>query len=388
MARVELQKVSKFYKNGGRLVKAVDGIDLDIHDREFMVLVGPSGCGKSTTLRMVAGLEKVTEGVIRIGDRVVNDVEPKDRDIAMVFQNYALYPHMTVYKNLAFGLQFWHKKSAMSAAEIDRRVRQAAHTLDIAPYLERKPGTLSGGQRQRVAVGRAIVREPKAFLFDEPLSNLDAKLRLETRAQIKKLHMRLRTTTIYVTHDQEEAMTLGDRIVVMKDGMIQQCAPPLEVYDEPANRFVASFIGTPPMNFVNGKVLPGGYFAVGQGDDSPRIKLPTGLLPRAAGHVGKELALGIRPESLSPDPHRFAGPENTFYARVNVVEPLGEKVDITVSAEGAESIVCRADARAFGKQAIGGIIKVYVDLDRVHLFESGDNGVNITLSRESSHAAA
>src|SRR5881396_243081 len=247
MAQVVLEKISKVFPGG---VKAVDAIDLGIKDQEFIVLVGPSGCGKSTTLRMVAGLEEITGGTIRIGERVVNDVPPKDRDIAMVFQNYALYPHMTVYKNMAFGL----KLRKMPRAQIDQRVMEAAKILDIEHLLDRKPKALSGGQRQRVAVGRAIVREPAAFLFDEPLSNLDAKLRVTTRAELKRLHHRLKTTTIYVTHDQEEAMTLGDRIVVMKDGIIQQSDTPLQTYNHPVNRFVAGFIGMPPMNFFDGKL--------------------------------------------------------------------------------------------------------------------------------------
>src|SRR3954453_22700422 len=245
MARVELEKVTKIYPGN---IKAVNSIDLQIRDQEFIVLVGPSGCGKSTTLRMVAGLEEISDGIIRIGDRIVNDVPPKSRDIAMVFQNYALYPHMTVYKNMAFGL----KLRKMPRKQIDERVMEAAKILDIEHLLERKPKGLSGGQRQRVAVGRAIVREPAAFLFDEPLSNLDAKLRVTTRAELKRLHHRLKTTTIYVTHDQEEAMTLGDRIVVMKDGVIQQADPPLKTYNHPANRFVAGFIGMPTMNFFDG----------------------------------------------------------------------------------------------------------------------------------------
>src|SRR2546429_1524628 len=247
MARVELQKVTKIYPGG---VKAVDAIDLNIENQQFVVLVGPSGCGKSTTLRMIAGLEEISDGIIRIGDRVVNDVPPKNRDIAMVFQNYALYPHMTVYKNMAFGL----KLRRMPKQQIHQRVMEAAKILDIEHLLDRKPKQLSGGQRQRVAVGRAIVREPAAFLFDEPLSNLDAKLRVTTRAELKRLHQRLKTTTIYVTHDQEEAMTLGDRIVVMKDGLIQQSDTPLNTYNQPRNRFVAGFIGMPPMNFFDGRL--------------------------------------------------------------------------------------------------------------------------------------
>src|SRR5580692_607428 len=251
MAKVELEKVSKIYAGG---VKAVNAIDLSIRDQEFIVLVGPSGCGKSTTLRMVAGLEEISEGQIKIGERVVNNVAPKDRDIAMVFQNYALYPHMSVYKNMAFGL----KLRKMPKPQIHERVMQAAKILDIEHLLERKPKALSGGQRQRVAVGRAIVREPAAFLFDEPLSNLDAKLRVTTRAELKRLHQRLKTTTIYVTHDQEEAMTLGDRIVVMRDGLIQQADTPLQTYNYPRNRFVAGFIGMPPMNFFNGAIRNSG----------------------------------------------------------------------------------------------------------------------------------
>src|SRR5678809_342873 len=247
MAQVTLRNLVKKFSEE---VVAVNNVNLEIEDKEFVVLVGPSGCGKSTTLRMVAGLEDLTDGVIRIGERVVNDVPPKDRDVAMVFQNYALYPHMTVYKNMAFGL----KLRGFPKAQIERRVMEAAKILDIEHLLERKPKALSGGQRQRVAVGRAIVREPAAFLFDEPLSNLDAKLRVTTRAELKRLHHRLKTTTIYVTHDQEEAMTLGDRIVVMKDGLIQQADTPLKTYNSPVNRFVAGFIGMPPMNFFDGTI--------------------------------------------------------------------------------------------------------------------------------------
>src|SRR5437868_3701341 len=259
MAQVVLEKISKIFPGG---VKAVDDIDLAVKDQEFIVLVGPSGCGKSTTLRMVAGLEEISDGSIRIGARVVNDVPPKDRDIAMVFQNYALYPHMTVYKNMAFGL----KLRGMPKAQIHQRVMEAAKILEIEHLLERKPKALSGGQRQRVAVGRAIVREPAAFLFDEPLSNLDAKLRVTTRAELKRLHHRLKTTTIYVTHDQEEAMTLGDRIVVMKDGKIQQADTPLRTYNHPVNRFVAGFIGMPPMNFFDGQIREnGGQLAFEEG---------------------------------------------------------------------------------------------------------------------------
>src|SRR5829696_5867374 len=250
MAQVTLENVTKVFPGG---VKAVDALDLAVADREFVVLVGPSGCGKSTTLRMIAGLEEATSGTIRIGERVVNDVPPKDRDIAMVFQNYALYPHMTVYKNMAFAL----KLRKVPKPQIQQRVLEAARMLEIEHLLERKPRELSGGQRQRVAVGRAIVREPAAFLFDEPLSNLDAKLRVTTRAELKRLHQRLKTTTVHVTHDQEEAMTLGDRIFVMKEGKIQQADTPLRTYNYPINRFVAGFIGMPPMNFFDGRLLQG-----------------------------------------------------------------------------------------------------------------------------------
>lgn len=383
MARVTLEHVAKQYL--GNPKPSVNGIDLDIQDREFVVLVGPSGCGKSTTLRMIAGLEDITSGTIKIGDQVVNDVPPKDRDIAMVFQNYALYPHMTVYKNMAFGLQLRRRELGLTKQQIDERVREAARILGITDYLDRKPKALSGGQRQRVAVGRAIVRKPKAFLFDEPLSNLDAKLRVEMRAEIKRIHLQQKTTTIYVTHDQEEAMTLGDRIVVMKDGLIQQCAPPLEVYDHPVNRFVASFVGTPPMNFLPGRLLVGGYFAFG----NQKVRLAPSLLERLAGQMGREVVLGVRPESLCPAPEgKFHWEENELEARINVLEPLGDRVDLSLTIEGHEHVVCRTDAHQFGKLDVGGIIKVYMDVGRVHVFEPGENGVNLTLARESSHAAA
>ena len=392
MARVTLEKVVKVYP--GSTEAAVKAIDLDIQDREFIVLVGPSGCGKSTTLRMVAGLEDISDGIIKIGDRVVNNVPPKDRDIAMVFQNYALYPHMSVYKNMAFGLMLRRRELGLTKPEIDARVREAAKILGITPYLERKPKALSGGQRQRVAVGRAIVRNPKAFLFDEPLSNLDAKLRVETRAQIKRLHLQLKTTTIYVTHDQEEAMTLGDRIVVMKDGIIQQCAPPLTVYERPVNKFVASFVGTPPMNFLNGKLMQAGggvEFVFG----SQRVKLAEEMGRRLGSYMGKEMILGVRPEGLCPaNVGKFAGVENGVKAKVVVAEPLGDKVDIYMTLGDGQDLamdrllVCRADAHEFGKVRAEDIITVFMDLSRVHVFESGETGVNVTLTKEPSHATA
>lgn len=381
MARVTLEKVSKVYQGG---VRAVNSIDLDIKDREFVVLVGPSGCGKSTTLRMIAGLEEISEGNISIGDKLVNNVPPKDRDIAMVFQNYALYPHMTVYKNMAFGLMLRRRELGLTREEIDQRVQEAAKILGITPYLERKPKALSGGQRQRVAVGRAIVRNPKAFLFDEPLSNLDAKLRVETRAEIKKLHLRLKTTTIYVTHDQEEAMTLGDRIVVMKDGLIQQAEPPLVVYEKPVNRFVAGFVGTPPMNFINVKITEGNYAVWG----NQKLRLPEATAGVLKKYIGKEIVLGLRPEALSPvSEGRFVHPENSFEVKINVLEPLGNDVDVYLSTDGHDHLICRTEAQLFGKLQIGGIIPLYVDLRKAHVFEPGDNGVNVTLGTQAKHAA-
>ena len=370
MAEVVLENVTKIYPPN---VMAVDGLSLDIHDQEFIVLVGPSGCGKSTTLRMVAGLEEITKGSIRIGDRVVNDVPPKDRDIAMVFQNYALYPHMTVYRNMAFAL----KLRKYPRKEIDQRVRQVADILGIGTLLDRKPKALSGGQRQRVAVGRAIVRQPKAFLFDEPLSNLDAKLRVEMRAELKRLHRRLSTTTIYVTHDQEEAMTLGDRIVVMKDGLIQQCGTPLEVYSRPVNRFVAGFVGTPPMNFLNGRLLPEGG-AVLFDEGSCRIRLLAEQARMVREWVGKEVVLGVRPEGMSlRGEGRFAGVDNVLPCQLAVVEPLGEKMDLYAATPRHDHIVARVDAQADLEAGQGA--RLHLDLRRVHVFEPGELGRNLFL---------
>jgi multiple sugar transport system ATP-binding protein len=370
MARVVLEDVIKVYPNG---VRAVDGVSLEIADREFVVLVGPSGCGKSTSLRMIAGLEEITAGLIRIADRVVNDVPPKDRDIAMVFQNYALYPHMTVYKNMAFGL----KLRRVPRAQIDRKVQEAAMMLGIQELLDRKPKQLSGGQRQRVAVGRAIVREPKAFLFDEPLSNLDAKLRVEMRAELKRLHRRLRTTTIYVTHDQEEAMTLGDRIVVMRDGVVQQVADPLTIYEKPVNRFVAGFIGTPPMNFLTGKI----FFADGHvyfDEGGCRIPLSDKHASRLAAYDHRDVVLGVRPENLSFRANEtWADEGHALPARVFVVEPLGERMDVHVTTKAHDKIVCRVDAHTHLRE--GQEMPLYVDVDRVHVFEPGDTGMNVTL---------
>jgi multiple sugar transport system ATP-binding protein len=408
MARVQLEKISKVYPGG---VKAVDTIDLNIADREFVVLVGPSGCGKSTTLRMVAGLEEITGGTIRIGDRVVNDVPPKNRDIAMVFQNYALYPHMSVYKNMAFGL----KLRGMPRAEIDQRVKEACKILDIEHLLDRKPKQLSGGQRQRVAVGRAIVREPAAFLFDEPLSNLDAKLRVTTRAELKRLHLRLNTTTIYVTHDQEEAMTLGDRIVVMKDGKIQQSDTPLKTYNFPANRFVAGFIGMPPMNFFDGKVSnSGGQMSFEEGKTAgvrgqgvngtggsgqltppgnpftlPLDSVPSAVKDRLSRRPGGQVVLGIRPEHLHLNP--VNGASAAIKVRVNVVEPLGSNMDVYMCTALNDHVVGRLEANPAIKSGMEAT--VYVDLSKVHFFEPGDTGMNLSLEttspiNEPSHALA
>ena len=337
MADVALENVTKVFPGG---VQAVQDFTLQIKNREFIVLVGPSGCGKSTTLRMVAGLEEVTSGTIRIGDRVVNDVPPKDRDIAMVFQNYALYPHMTVYKNMAFGL----KLRRYPKDEIDKRVHDAARILGIENLMDRKPKALSGGQRQRVAVGRAIVRQPQAFLFDEPLSNLDAKLRVEMRAELKRLHHRLQTTVIYVTHDQAEAMTLGDRVVVMNEGLIQQVAPPLEVYDYPVNRFVAGFLGTPAMNFVPGALVQQDgavYFVMGQA----KVRLPQEVGRRVAKHLGKKVTLGVRPEDIGySSAGKFAGTENVISVTVRVVEPLGDEQIVHLSGPADAPMICKLDA--------------------------------------------
>ncbi len=390
MAEVVLEEVTKIYPGD---VKAVDDISLVINDREFLVLVGPSGCGKSTTLRMVAGLEDLTAGTIRIGETVVNNVAPKDRNIAMVFQNYALYPHMTVYKNMAFGLMLrrrhgaWdnplgllfggakYKRAREERKEIDQRVRAAAEMLGIEELLNRRPKALSGGQRQRVALGRAIVREPQAFLFDEPLSNLDAKLRIEMRAELKRLHRRVQTTTIYVTHDQEEAMTLGDRVVVMKDGLIYQAGTPFEVYECPADRFVAGFVGTPPMNFLEGRLVrDGDKLVFDEGDN--RLTLCDAHQQRLASFVDQPLILGVRPEMFTPA--KDAKPGTTLSVAIDVVEPLGERMDVYVSTKRHGHIVCRIDARLPAQE--GASATFAVDTERVHFFEPGDEGRNVSLA--------
>ena len=321
MASLSLKNIYKVYPNG---FNAVKDFNLEIEDKEFIIFVGPSGCGKSTTLRMIAGLEDISSGELWIGDKLVNDVEPKDRDIAMVFQNYALYPHMSVYDNMAFGL----KLRKVPKEKIDKAVHEAAKILDIEHLLDRKPKALSGGQRQRVAMGRAIVREPKVFLMDEPLSNLDAKLRVQMRVEISKLHQRLQTTIIYVTHDQTEAMTLGTRIVVMKDGIIQQVDTPQNLYDKPCNLFVAGFMGMPPMNFIDCKVVKSGSDILLM-FGSHSIKVPDSKAERliALDAVDKEVVLGIRPEDIH-DEQLFieSSPESVIDARINIYEMLGAEV--------------------------------------------------------------
>jgi multiple sugar transport system ATP-binding protein len=388
MAEVVLSNVTKIYPPD---VKAVDNVSLTIDDREFVVLVGPSGCGKSTTLRMVAGLETISGGTIQIGERIVNGVAPKDRDIAMVFQNYALYPHMTVYKNMAFGLLlrrkygmwdnplgfiFAHglwKKAREERKDIHRSVLEAADILGIRNLLERRPKALSGGQRQRVAVGRAIVRSPKAFLFDEPLSNLDAKLRIGMRAEIKRLHRQVQTTTIYVTHDQEEAMTLGDRVVVMKDGIIHQCASPFTVYDKPANRFVAGFVGTPPMNFLEGRIIrEGDQLFFDEGDN--RLRIPDKHKQKLAAFADQPITLGIRPEVMTPASE--AQPGMTLNVQVSVVEPLGDRQDVYIGTPRHEHMICRIDARTPVDEGASAVIGV--DMERAHFFQPGEDGPNIT----------
>jgi multiple sugar transport system ATP-binding protein len=418
MAEANFVEVSKRYGEGDIAVRE---LTLRIEHGEFFVLLGPSGCGKSTLLKMLAGLEDITDGEIYLDGKMVNYLPPGKRGVSMVFQNYALYPHMTVYKNMAFGL----KLRGMPKKEIHERVTDAAKILDIVHLLERKPKALSGGQRQRVAVGRAIVREPAAFLFDEPLSNLDAKLRVTTRAELKRLHQRLKTTTIYVTHDQEEAMTLGDRIVCMKDGIIQQSDTPLKTYQYPLNRFVAGFIGMPPMNFFDGAIknVDGEMIfeegklenarAAGKGsvkaadkkaDDEPivmvgeltlpgggfRIPVPAHLKDALAGYVGKHVVLGVRPEHI----HMKTDPNwAPISVKLKVTEPLGKEMDVFMSTKLHDHVVGRIEAQAglvMDTQAT-----VFVDLRKVHFFEPGETGMNLSVSaegktsaNESSHALA
>jgi multiple sugar transport system ATP-binding protein len=357
MAKVLLRDLNKKYDD----THAVKNVNLEIRDREFVVLVGPSGCGKTTTLRMVAGLEEITSGEISIDGRVVNDLPPMDRDIAMVFQNYALYPHMSVYDNMAFGL----KMRKFGRDEIQKRVREAAEILGIQPLLARRPRQLSGGQRQRVALGRAIVRHPRVFLFDEPLSNLDAKLRVQMRVELKRLHERLETTAIYVTHDQVEAMTLGDRVVVMKDGLVQQVGEPLELYGRPANRFVAGFIGSPAMNFVE-VAINGAGDALWAEAEGLRIRVPRELSSRM--QTGRRLTLGLRPEALTLANGAGGGSDDSSFAtKVDVVEPLGNEILVNFRAGGVP-MVARVDPGVRVKAHDS--IRFAFDPQRLHFFDA------------------
>ncbi|MBY0334783.1 MAG: sn-glycerol-3-phosphate ABC transporter ATP-binding protein UgpC [Acetobacteraceae bacterium] len=360
MAQVTLRKIVKEYEGG---VQAVKGIDLDIDDHEFVVLVGPSGCGKSTTLRMIAGLEEITSGDIAIGGSIVNDIPPRDRDIAMVFQNYALYPHMTVFENMAFGLTL----RKFPKEEIKRRVDNAARILDIGTLLERKPKALSGGQRQRVAMGRAIVRDPKVFLFDEPLSNLDAKLRVQMRTEIKKVHQTVRTTTVYVTHDQVEAMTLADRVVVMNHGVIEQVGPPTELYHHPVTKFVAGFIGSPAMNFIPGRLVNGGAALNVVLPDGITLPVPAERAGRYAAHAGREILFGIRPEHLTeirPNDHR---PHlAAFEAAPEVVEPMGMETLLHFWMQGNE-ICARVDPATPAEPGVKQTLAA--DMSQMHLID-------------------
>ena len=368
MAEVILKNVDKVYEGAA---KVVDNFNLHIKNGEFIVLVGPSGCGKSTTLRMIAGLEDITSGTIQIGQRVVNDVSPKDRDIAMVFQSYALYPHMTVFENMAFAL----KLRKMPKPDIEKKVKRAADILGIVPLLERKPKALSGGQRQRVAVGRAIVRDPQCFLFDEPLSNLDAKLRVEMRTEIRDLHESLKSTTVYVTHDQEEAMTLGDRVVVMKDGVAQQVGSASDIYHRPANRFVAGFLGSPSMNFLEGRLVKEGnklYFDEGSG----KLPVPEASAKQLESQVGRQVILGVRPELLS-DQHsaHFELNGNSLNMSVRQVQMLGNCLHVYLATDKHRNLVASVEgsARFKAKESV----KVYVNMARSLFFAAEGAGARL-----------
>ena len=365
MARISFQHVEKTYDNN---VTVVPDLNLDIKDKEFVVLVGPSGCGKSTTLRMIAGLESITSGELYIGDRVVNELQPKDRDIAMVFQTYALYPHMTVYDNMAFALQL----RKVPKAEIDKKVREVAEILDITQYLDRKPKALSGGQRQRVAIGRAMVRDPKVFLMDEPLSNLDAKLRNQMRAEIIKLRQRINTTFMYVTHDQTEAMTLGDRIVIMKDGYVNQIGTPQDLFDRPVNLFVAGFIGTPPMNFLtvrvlekNGKIVcDEGSFEINPTDEQAKY---------LKDYVNKEVSFGIRPEDLKYVEKPAA--KDDMQMKITNKEPLGAETHLYLVSNKGQSIIAKTNANA--EFRLGDSVNVVPNMEKAKFFSMDEGELNI-----------
>ena len=359
MARVVLKNVGKKYGN----VVAVKNANIVCEDKEFLILVGPSGCGKTTTLRMIAGLEEITAGEIFIDDVMVNDIPPKDRDIAMVFQNYALYPHMTVYENMAFGL----KLRKYPAAEIKSRVNEAAEILSIEKYLKRKPKELSGGERQRVAVGRAIVRKPKVFLFDEPLSNLDAKLRVQMRAELSKLHTRLQATMIYVTHDQVEAMTMGEKIVVMKATEVQQIATPKEMYNKPVNKFVAGFIGSPSMNFIEGTLesKKGGLYF---NEENFEVRVPETMLEKLKGKSGSEVTMGIRPEDIYDKVYApNASADNTIVATVEVVEQLGSESNVYLTT-GKTPFIAKMDSEA--EVEVNQEVELVLDMNKAHFFDS------------------
>ncbi|MCI0495780.1 sn-glycerol-3-phosphate ABC transporter ATP-binding protein UgpC [candidate division KSB1 bacterium] len=358
MASVKLENVTKIFD---KYVIAAKDVNIDIKDKEFMVLVGPSGCGKSTTLRMIAGLEEISEGNIYIGERLVNDVAPKDRDIAMVFQNYALYPHMTVYQNMAFGL----KLRKFPKKEIEQRVFEAAEILEIKELLERKPKALSGGQRQRVAVGRAIVRKPKVFLFDEPLSNLDAKLRVQMRTEISKLHNRLETTMIYVTHDQMEAMTMGDRIVVMKDGWVQQIDTPLNLYNKPINKFVAGFIGSPAMNFMTGTISNDNGLIFNEG--KIQLPIPAKFTPQLTPFIGKKIFFGIRPENIY-NANFAQGIQTTAQTKclLEVVEPMGNELFLYFNS-GIHQFVARVGTQETPE--VGQTPNLIFNMEKGHFFD-------------------
>jgi multiple sugar transport system ATP-binding protein len=359
MAEVTLENLYKVYDGK---VTAVRDVNLTIMDREFVVLVGPSGCGKSTVLRMIAGLEEISSGTISIDGKVVNDVSPKDRDIAMVFQNYALYPHMSVYENLAFGL----KLRKFDKKEIDGRVHHAAKILGIDTYIDRKPKALSGGQRQRVALGRAIVRQPKVFLFDEPLSNLDANLRVQMRTEISRLHHQLQTTMIYVTHDQVEAMSMGNRIVVMRDGVIQQVDSPLNIYNHPVNKFVAGFIGSPTMNFLEGTLRSNGKLSFQQDVSAIHLTLPGNIVKKVDTHLGKRVILGIRPEHIHARQPRNTETMAEVNVNIDVVEPVGNEIFVYFSAGTGAQYVARV-AADFTPE-VGRPCTMFFDVSRIHLF--------------------
>ncbi len=360
MAEVVLEGVSKVYEGK---VTAVSDVNVQIRDKEFVVLVGPSGCGKSTVLRMIAGLEEITQGSISIDGRVVNEVAPKDRDIAMVFQNYALYPHMTVFENLAFGL----KLRKYPKAEIETRVKTAARILGIDSYLDRKPKALSGGQRQRVALGRAIVRQPKVFLFDEPLSNLDANLRVQMRTEISRLHHQLQTTMIYVTHDQIEAMSMGDRIVVMKSGIVQQVDTPLNIYHHPANKFVAGFIGSPTMNFFQGKFGANGTSVFRQEGTEFAIAVSPDVARRITPLSGTRVTMGVRPEHMFVHPPSGTQTTAPFQAKIEVVEPVGNEIFVYFTTGSGGTFVARIAAD--NPPSVGTTRELYLDTSKVHFFD-------------------